>query len=75
MAKEETSPTYSLKGWKFAKWWELNKSRVRLLVAGVAGLIIQAWPENPVLKIVFGGGGAAVIMLILDTVDFYFSEV
>jgi len=75
MTASNTSPEYSLKHWKLAKWWDLNKGRVRLLAAGIAGLIVQAWPENPWVKLLFGGSSALIVLLALDTADFFLSEV
>lgn len=69
------SVAWSLKGWKFSTWWKLNQSRIRLLLCGVAGIVTTYWPDDPWIKLLFGTGGGLICLLVLDTLDFFFSDV
>jgi len=64
-----------LKGYKFGEWMKANKSNLRLILAGIIGLITTALNgmTSPT-AIALGGIVTAASKFILDGIDFYFSD-
>jgi hypothetical protein len=65
---DKISKGFSLSGWKLGKWLKGNKEAAKIVVSAGFGLWI---PADPALKVLAG----AVLKLVLDTIDFYASEV
>jgi ammonia channel protein AmtB len=76
MATKNISPAGSLKGWNFVTWVVKNKDSLKLIVSGAAGLATAFIANlNPVLAGALGTLVAAVTKMILDTIDFWVTEV
>lgn len=66
------SPSMSMKGWDFSKWFIGNWKTVKELLKVGVPLMISVWAvSNPALVAVF----TIVGKLLLDTGEYYFKEV
>ena len=52
-----------------------NADTIKSLITGMCALIASAYPENPVIKLLFGAGGAYLTYLILSAFQFWISKV
>ena len=75
MKNKNLSPKKSLKGWKLKQWLFKNKDTVKLLITGILALVAASFSDVSVVKLLFGAGGAMGTKLILDTLDFYTTDV
>jgi len=62
------STKFSFAGWDWKKWLKGNKEATKLLVSAIFGFWV---PGSPEMKVLAG----AVLKLVLDTIDFWVSEV
>ncbi|MFZ5988263.1 MAG: hypothetical protein ACOYWZ_14215 [Bacillota bacterium] len=71
-----TSEIGSLKGWKLKTWLSKNKGNIRLIIAGLFGLL-SAYVSglNPAYALGLAAIVTAASKLVLDTLDFWISDV
>ena len=65
----------SFEGYSFLVWMKKNKDNLKLLAAGVIGLVVSSFGDTAFIQFLFGGAGAVGTKLIMDTIDFFTSEV
>lgn len=66
------SPSKSLKGWRFEKWFLGNWKTIKeILKAGIPLVLGWVATHNPIWTIVI----TAIGKLILDTGEYYFKEI
>jgi len=59
--------TPSLRGWNFREWLRGNKEAAKLVIAALFGFWV---PADPAVK----GLAAALLKLVLDTIDYAVKE-
>lgn len=62
------SGKFSFEGWNLKTWFVKNKTSIKLVISALFGLWAPVTPELKVLS-------AAGLKLLLDSIDFYSSEV
>jgi hypothetical protein len=65
----------SFEGYNFKIWMKKNKDNLKLLAAGLIGLIVSSFGDTAFVQFLFGGAGAVGTKLIMDSIDFFTSEV
>jgi len=72
---EEISKNFSLKGWRFTEWLKRNKDSIKTILTILLGLLGASLSDRPTLMLLFGSVSAVGCRLILDTFDYFVSEV
>lgn len=63
---------FSLKDWNFKTWAIKNKDSLKLILAGVSGIVTAIISGlSPTWSAVLGGTVAAVSKLLVDTLDYW----
>lgn len=65
----------SWNGHSFRKWYNKNKGSLKILLSGLFGLIAITFQSNLIIMLLFGGTAAIGTKLLLDSLDFYFSDI
>ncbi len=69
------SKKFSLEGWKFGTWLTRNKGSLKTILSLVLGLIATSFGDNAFVSALFGGVSAAGTKIVLDTFDYFISEI
>jgi len=72
---DKNSKSGTMKGWKLKVWVFKNKETIKLLITAILGLVASSLSDIVIVKLLFGAGGALGTKLILDSLDFYVSDV
>jgi hypothetical protein len=75
MVKETISAAGSLRGWRFKEWLIRNKDSIKLIVSVGLGFIASQFSNVEYVQLLFGGAGAIGSKLIIDTIDFWATDV
>ena len=65
----------SFKGYSLKTWVRKNKDSIKKLLSGFCGIVALTQPNNLYIQLMFGIGAGYVTKLMLDSIDFYLSEV
>lgn len=67
----------SLKGYKLSIWWNKNKDTIKTLLASGCAIAVFFLPQIPDVTTSAGAAvlSGAVVKLLIDTVDFWLSDV
>jgi hypothetical protein len=67
--------------WSFSVWFNKNKlffiknkDTIKSFIMAIFGYIASTYPDNVLIKIAFGIGGAYVTNLIISAIDYFFTE-
>jgi len=71
----EVSEKFSFKGWNFGTWLNKNKGSLKTILSLVLGLIATRFGSSAFVSVLFGGVSAVGTRIILDTFDYFISEV
>lgn len=74
---EIISKKYSFKGYRFYTWLNRNKNTIKILLTTAVGVTVFFIPaiKDPGLSAAAAAGSAAISKLIVDSFDFWISEV
>lgn len=72
---EEISEKLSLKGWNFGVWLSKNKGSLKTILSLLLGLIATSFGNSAFVSALFGGVSAAGTRIVLDTFDYFVSDV
>lgn len=75
MVYKRISTNNSMTGWKFMSWAKSNKDNLKLLASVLLGLLATTLDGNVLIQALFGGAATAGTKIVLDTIDFFLSEV
>ena len=71
----ETSKRGSFKGYRLKSWIKKNKGSLKTIITLLLALIGTSFASTPIMAVLFGSASAVGTRIILDTVDFFISEV
>ena len=74
MAKK-ISEKFSFNGWNFGTWLNKNKGSLKTILSLLLGLIAIRFGDSAFGSALFGGVSAAGTRIVLDTFDYFISEV
>jgi len=76
------SPKFSFEGFSIKKlliknklWFIQNAAAIKSLISGTGAMIAAAYPTSPIVKLLFGVGGAYATYLITSAFQYWISEV
>ncbi len=69
------SEKFSFEGWNFGTWLSKNKGSLKTILALLLGLIATRFGDSAFVSALFGGASAAGTRIILDTLDYFLSEI
>jgi hypothetical protein len=75
MVKETFSAKGSFRGWRFQEWLKRNKDSIKLIVSIGFGFLASQFSNVEYIQLLFGGVGAVGSKLIIDTIDFWATDV
>jgi len=73
--EKQVSKKLSMKGWKLGTWLDKNKGSLKTILSLLFGLIATSFGNSAFVSALFGGASAAGTRIVLDTFDYFVSEV
>ena len=69
------SKKFSFKGWKFGTWLNKNKGSLKTIISLLLGLLATRFGDSAFVSALFGGASAAGTRIIMDTFDYFLTEI
>lgn len=82
MTDPKISEAGSMKGFSLIKLLNKNKlffiknaDTIKALISGAGAIIASSFPENPLIKLLFGAGGAYATYLLSSAFQFWITDI